>query len=63
MQQYFDALQEFEDFEEELSELRKEYNRKPSSSLASEIRSKESLYKTKYEGVNKLRNRIYKIEK
>ena len=63
MQQYLEALQEFEDFEEELSELRKEYNRKPSPSLASEIRSKESLYKTKYEGVNKLRNRIYKIEK
>ena len=63
MQQYLEALQEFEDFEEELSELRKEYNRKPSPSLGSEIRSKESLYKTKYEGVNKLRNRIYKIEK
>ena len=63
MQQYLEALQEFEDIEEELSEQRKEYNRKPSPSLASEIRGKENMYKTKYERVNKIRNRIYKIEK
>ena len=63
MYQYLEALQEFEDIEEELSELRKKYNKKPSSSLASEIRGKENVYKAKYEAFNKIKNQIYKIEK
>ena len=63
MYQYLEALQEFEDVEEELYELRKQYHSKPSSSTASEIRSKENEYKAKYEEVNKIKNRIYKAEK
>ena len=63
MQQYLDAMQEFENIEKELFELRKKYNIKPTQSLVSEILRKEGLYKAKYEDVNKLRNKIYKVEK